>query len=77
MLTSKEGFDLAIRIGKLANSQLKAQKLGEIKLILVASPEYLKNNKIKKIEEKKLVFYRFVTLNLFQGPLHRKNIIFC
>lgn len=36
------GFDLAIRIGKLEDSSLRARKLGESKLLLCASPDYLK-----------------------------------
>jgi DNA-binding transcriptional LysR family regulator len=39
----KEGFDIAIRIGKLKESSLKAKKIGDTKLILVASSSYLKN----------------------------------
>lgn len=36
-----EGFDLAIRIGALPDSSLKARKLTETHLFLVASPAYL------------------------------------
>lgn len=36
-----EGIDLAIRIGRLDNSALIARKLGEIRLLLVASPGFL------------------------------------
>ncbi|UOF02465.1 LysR family transcriptional regulator [Bdellovibrio reynosensis] len=44
----KEGFDLAVRIGKLTESSLKAKKIGEIVLVPVASPTYLrKKEKIR------------------------------
>ncbi|QPH55843.1 LysR family transcriptional regulator [Pontivivens ytuae] len=36
-----EGFDLAIRIGNLPDSSLRARKLGEATSLLVASPNYL------------------------------------
>ncbi|HXH31364.1 MAG TPA: LysR family transcriptional regulator [Bacteriovoracaceae bacterium] len=38
----KEGFDLAVRIGKLQTSSFKAKKLGEITMIAVATKEFLK-----------------------------------
>jgi LysR family transcriptional regulator, regulator for bpeEF and oprC len=38
----KDGFDLAIRIGSLNESNLRVKKIGEITLVLVASPAYLK-----------------------------------
>lgn len=38
----KAGFDLAIRLGTLADSSLKSRKVGEFHRILVASPAYLK-----------------------------------
>ena len=39
----KEGFDLAIRAGHLADSNLKARKLSSNPLMLAASPAYLKD----------------------------------
>lgn len=36
-----EGIDVAIRIGRLDDSALMARKLGQIRLMLVASPGYL------------------------------------
>lgn len=50
----KDGFDFAIRVGKLSESSLIVKKIGEIRLILVASPSYLKNqNRITKPEDLK------------------------
>ncbi|MBX2993423.1 MAG: LysR family transcriptional regulator [Bdellovibrionaceae bacterium] len=38
----KDGFDLAVRIGALRESRLRAKKVGEVHLIAVATPGYLK-----------------------------------
>ncbi len=40
----KEGIDLAIRIGDLADSDLKSHFIGHLRFILVASPQYLEKN---------------------------------
>lgn len=40
-----DGFDLAIRIGKLKESSLKSKRIGDIALILVAAPSYLQKSK--------------------------------
>ncbi len=40
----KEGFDLALRFGKMSNSSLKSRKIGEFQRVLVATPDYLKKN---------------------------------
>ena len=53
----KDGYDLAVRIGKLSESSLKVKKIGELKLILVASPTYLKSK--NKISKKSKIFTRF------------------
>ncbi len=41
---ARDGFDLAVRIGKLRESRLKAKTIGEVSLSLVASQEYLKRH---------------------------------
>lgn len=57
----KDGYDLAVRIGNLKESSLKSKKLGEVKLIPVASPEYLRNkSKINQPED--LVNHTCLTL---------------
>lgn len=40
----KEGVDMAIRVGPLADSSMIARKLGVSERVIVASPEYLKVN---------------------------------
>jgi DNA-binding transcriptional LysR family regulator len=37
-----EGFDLAIRVGRLSDSSLVTRKLGQYRMMLCASPTYLK-----------------------------------
>lgn len=39
-----EGFDVAVRIGELRDSSLKAKKIAEYSYHLVASPKYLREN---------------------------------
>ncbi|MFB4357968.1 LysR family transcriptional regulator [Pantoea sp. BS_4] len=41
-----EGFDLALRIGNLEDSSLVARKIGNIRIVLVASPAYLSSRGI-------------------------------
>jgi DNA-binding transcriptional LysR family regulator len=38
---AEEGIDIAVRIGELADSALVAQKVGDVRAVVVASPEYL------------------------------------
>lgn len=47
-----EGFDVAIRIGTLEDSSLRARKLAESKAFLVASPDYIRRHgKPERIED--------------------------
>jgi len=43
-----DGFDLAIRIGQLADSSLKARRLSHCRILVCASPSYLKQYGIPK-----------------------------
>ncbi|PTX57796.1 LysR family transcriptional regulator [Litoreibacter ponti] len=56
-----EGFDLAIRIGEMEDSSLRARKLTETSKRLIASPEYFKQfgrpEKIDDLNEHKLLHY--------------------
>ncbi len=44
-----EGYDLAIRVGKLDDSNLMARKITSIKTLLLASKNYLDNHGIPKV----------------------------
>jgi DNA-binding transcriptional LysR family regulator len=39
-----EGFDVALRIGHLADSSMMASRIGEVRRVVVAAPRYLKQN---------------------------------
>jgi DNA-binding transcriptional LysR family regulator len=56
-----DGFDVAVRIGRLAESRLVARRVGEVRRILVASPDYVsrKGNPRRP------------------GDLHRHEIVYC
>lgn len=47
----QEGYDLALRAGKLEDSSLKAKKVSEGHFVLVASPDYLERHKVIKSPE--------------------------
>jgi DNA-binding transcriptional LysR family regulator len=40
----EEGFDAVIRIGQLQDSRLRMRRIGSFRLVLVASPTYLRQN---------------------------------
>jgi DNA-binding transcriptional LysR family regulator len=47
----EEGFDVAIRIAKMADSSLISRKVAEVQLILCASPEYVATNGAPRMPE--------------------------
>ncbi|CAK6500559.1 HTH-type transcriptional regulator DmlR (plasmid) [Pantoea sp. Nvir] len=44
-------LDLAIRLGTLRDSELKSRKLASYNILLVASPEWLKNNPLTSVKD--------------------------
>ncbi|MBL4798360.1 MAG: LysR family transcriptional regulator [Oleispira sp.] len=44
----EEGFDVGVRIGQLPDSTMQAKNVGEVRLVLVASPQYLARYGIPK-----------------------------
>jgi DNA-binding transcriptional LysR family regulator len=64
-----EGFDLAIRIGPLADSSLAARKLGELRYGLFAAPGYLRRRgqpgDPRELEQHELL--------VFSGGAHRQS----
>lgn len=64
-----EGFDVAIRIGALADSSLKAKKLAEARTLIVASPGYLAEagwpRTIDDLNEHRLLHYSHLSTGNF------------
>ncbi|MCH9698014.1 MAG: LysR family transcriptional regulator [Gammaproteobacteria bacterium] len=60
----EENFDLAIRIGKLAESRLVARKLTDIRWIVCASPDYCKNYGVPATPDE-LVQHNCLVFDLF------------
>jgi len=44
----EEGYDVGVRIGELADSSMRAKKVGSVRLALVASPDYLAKHGIPR-----------------------------
>jgi DNA-binding transcriptional LysR family regulator len=42
----REGFDIAIRMGSLADSDPVSRKIGGIRFVLAASPDYISRNSV-------------------------------
>lgn len=75
----KDGYDLAVRIGPLNQSNFKAKKVGEIILIMVASPKYIKThpkiNHPRDLEQHECLSYRARSLSQ-RWTLHSKSTRF-
>lgn len=48
---ASEGIDLAIRVGMIDTLSLKARKLGEMRTVLVTSPDYLERAGVPKVPD--------------------------
>ncbi len=63
------GLDIAVRIGHLNSSALKARRLSSVQLILCASPDFIKNNPdihtIKDLEKVNTLRYRWTPKWIF------------
>lgn len=59
----RDGFDMAIRLGVLADSSLKSRKIGTFQRALVASPAYLQDRRpIETLDD--LVSQKFVSVSI-------------
>lgn len=69
-----EGYDLAIRLGKLANSSLKSKRIGTFRRVMVASPHYVAQRpRIKTIEDLAKCDFVSITMLNDEVTLIRKN----
>lgn len=72
----EEGYDIAIRIGQLANSSLVCKKLSTTRMILCASPDYLQKRGVPKhpyeLTEHEILAYSYWFTGdewSFEGPM--------
>jgi len=63
----EEGYDLALRVGELEDSNLVARTVGEFSLSVVASPEYIEHYKKPK-HPKDLVNHNCIINTLTKSP---------
>lgn len=72
----ERGLDLAIRVGRLSDSSLRAQLLGKIPVVLVASPRYLAKHGAPKHPEQ-IAKHACITLGALPGvhewSFHRRG----
>ncbi|MFT5450889.1 MAG: DNA-binding transcriptional LysR family regulator, partial [Enterobacterales bacterium] len=71
----EEGFDLALRIGHLKSSSLIAKRIAPIRLVLIASPNYLEKNGTPDHPDQLIpdhfLHYSYMSYNQDQSPLMR------
>jgi len=63
----EEGFDIALRIGQLESSSLIAKKIAPIRLVLCASPDYLKIHgtpkRLEDLETHRYLHYSYMNID--------------
>jgi DNA-binding transcriptional LysR family regulator len=77
----EEGFDLAVRISTLQSSSLISRKLASTRMVLCASPKYLRKNGTPKhpadLAAHKIIAYTYWSLQdewEFEGPEGKVNV---
>ena len=63
----EEGIDISVRVGWLQDSDLVAQKIADSKLVLAASPAYLKKHE-PLISPMQLEKHQWITFSLLPNP---------
>lgn len=70
----EEGFDVVLRIGHLKSSSLIAKRIAPIRMVVCASPDYLKQNgtpeHLEDLQGHRYLRYSYIELDSSQ-PLHR------
>ena len=70
----EEGFDVVLRIGHLKSSSLIAKRIAPIRVVVCASPAYLKQNgtpqQLEDLQGHRYLRYSYIELDANQ-PLHR------
>jgi len=67
----EEGVDVGIRIGSLPDSSMKALKVGSVRPMLCASPDYLKKNGLPK-HPKELLQHQTIASNIVSPSVEWK-----
>ncbi|WP_417517483.1 LysR substrate-binding domain-containing protein [Marinobacter sp.] len=70
----EEGFDVVLRIGHLKSSSLIAKRIAPIRMVVCASPDYLRENgtpeHLEDLQGHRYLRYSYIELDSSQ-PLHR------